>query len=72
MAVSILALAEGAQPLAALLAPLLWFASPAFRARTRERWQRDGRRARIAEVMAWCLAWLFAGIVAGLVVAFGL
>ena len=71
MAYSILALAEGAQPLAALLAPLLWFVSPAFRARTRRRWERGGRRARIAEVMAWCLAWLVAGIATAFVVAFG-
>jgi hypothetical protein len=66
-----LTFAEGAQPLVALFAPILWLASPAFRERMRERWARRGRRARIGDVMAWCVAWLFVGLVAGLVIAFG-
>lgn len=58
-------------PLAALIAPLLWLVSPTFRARTRQRWDLRGNRARISDLLAWVTAWLFAGLIVGLIITFG-
>lgn len=66
-----LSLGELAQPVAALVAPVLWVFSPAFRNRMRRRWAERGRRARIGDVMGWCLAWIFVGLVAALIAVFG-
>ena len=62
---------EAFTPLAALAAPVLWMLSPAFRTRTRDRWERLGRRARIADVMGWTLAWVCTGIVVGVILIIG-
>jgi len=68
---SLLSVVDLAQPLAALIRPVLWFFSPAFRERTRRRRAERGRRERIGDGMAWCVAWIVAGLVVGLIVAFG-
>ncbi|HVJ61158.1 MAG TPA: hypothetical protein VM555_00380 [Tahibacter sp.] len=58
-------------PVAALIAPLLWFTSPTFRARTRLRWDQRGNRERIGDVLAWGTAWLFVALITGLIMTFG-
>ena len=58
-------------PLAALIAPLLWFVSPTFRARTRRRWNLRGNRERVGDLLAWSAAWLFIALIVSLIVIFG-